>query len=129
MTELKTLNDIMNNFPIEKMENGKIYRIDMADELRKEAIKCIKLKKEIDKLKSIKDKEYSLWCDKKDTYSNEYYRVMKEFQEPIDKLYKEFEDIGLKFYCTDYGDDYCLDLSGLIHVLTIFFNLTEEDLK
>ena len=34
-----------------------------------------------------------------------------------------------RFGCGDYGDDYCLSADGLIHVLTIFFNLTKEELK
>lgn len=46
MTELKTLNDIFNNFPYYKLGvDGRVYRTDIADVLRAEAIKWVNYRK------------------------------------------------------------------------------------
>ena len=122
--EIKTLKDIPNKFDIENNS------VDI-DELKEEAIKWIKLKREIERLEDIKNKWYIKRCKEipQDLYSNEYHKLKEEYDEPINKYHKQFEELGLKFECKDYGCGQCLDLNGMANVLKAFFNITEEDLK
>ena len=122
--KLKTLKEVQE----ENFEAGCDY--NMAFEVtRQEAIRWIKVKEEIIKLKEIQWKEYSEFCKEGDTSSDKFYKRMKELEKPIDKEYEKFKELGIKFGCSDYGDDFCLDLDGLINVLTIFFNITKQDLE
>lgn len=89
-------------------------------------IELIKLKEELDRLQKIEEEEYSKWCIKQDTYSNEFHKEMNKLRKPIEKIYKQFKKIGIKFNCKDYGGNYCLCPNGLILVLNLILGFDKS---
>ena len=87
-----------------------------------------------EKLKTLKDLEIEDKISYRGAWNlkQEAIRIIKKLKEcgiTGNESYSEFVKMGIKFDCEDHGGDYCLNPDGVIIVIKVLYNITEEDLK